>query len=227
MGAASGPAIPHAGAQTGEQAWRAARGIADIQFSPAPPDPVAKPHPPPDWLVWLFRWLGKLLGEPLQWLGRLLGRGWSAIELVLLAGVILGALWLVWALLWPLWRDRAERQRVKVPGWAPAPEAALALLEDADRLAAQGRYGEAAHLLLQRSVQQIAAARPDWLSPSSTAREIAGLRQLPDAARGAFAVIAREVERNLFALQGLAAPDWQRARAAYAAFALQPLDAAA
>ena len=33
-----------------------------------------------------------------------------------------------------------------------------ALLEDADRLAAQGRYGEAAHLLLQRSVSQIGLA---------------------------------------------------------------------
>jgi hypothetical protein len=30
------------------------------------------------------------------------------------------------------------------------------------------------HLLLQRSVHHIAEARPDWLLPASTAREIAG-----------------------------------------------------
>ena len=94
------------------------------------------------------------------------------------------------------------------------------LLDDADRLAAEGRYDEATHLLLKRSVGQIARARPDLLAPSSTAREIADLRALPEAARGSFAVIAERVERSLFALRGLSADDWQAARAAYAEFAL-------
>ena len=101
--------------------------------------------------------------------------------------------------------------------------AALALLEDADALAAQGRFDEAVHLLLQRSVHHIASARPDWLSPSSTAREISLLPGLPAAARQAFLLITREVERSLYALRALAADDWHRARAAYAAFALQDL----
>nr|WP_255630474.1 hypothetical protein [Novosphingobium sp. FKTRR1] len=193
--------------------------MGDIQFAPAPPDPVIPPNPPPEWLLKTLEFIGKLL-KPL---GQLLGRGWSVIELLLLAGAVIGIAWIAWTLLWPLWRDRAQRRRTPAPEWAPTREAALALLEDADRLAAEGRFGEAAHLLLQRSVHQIASARPDWLSPSSTAREIATLGALPAAARTAFAVIAREVERSLFALQGLSAEDWTRARAAYADFALQRL----
>ena len=98
--------------------------------------------------------------------------------------------------------------------------AALALLEDADRLAAEGRFDEATHLLLKRSVGQIAAARPDLLEPSSTAREIAELPALSEAARGAFALIAGRVERSLFALRRLSVDDWDAARAAYADFAL-------
>ena len=94
------------------------------------------------------------------------------------------------------------------------------MLDDADRLAAEGRFDEATHLLLQRSVGQIAAARPEWLEPSSTAREIAALPALPEPARHAFGVIAERVERSLFALRRLGPDDWQAARAAYADFAL-------
>ena len=103
--------------------------------------------------------------------------------------------------------------------WQPETGAALTLLEEADRLAAEGRFEEATHLLLQRSVAQIASARPGWLEPSATAREIAMLPALPETARRAFAVIAERVERSLFALRRLSAEDWHVARAAYAEFA--------
>ena len=55
---------------------------------------------------------------------------------------------------------------------------------------------------------------------SRTAREIATLQELSQAARGAFTTIAERVERSLFALRSLSADDWQAARAAYAEFAL-------
>ena len=64
------------------------------------------------------------------------------------------------------------------------------------------------------------AIAPGWLEPSSTAREIAALPALSQAARGAFATIAERVERSLFALRSLSADDWHAARAAYAEFAL-------
>jgi hypothetical protein len=125
----------------------------------------------------------------------------------------------VWRLLEPYFKRRRGDEQAATE-WAPDAGEALALLDDADRLAAEGRYDEATHLLLKRSVGQIAAARPNWLEPSSTAREIAVLPDLPQAARGAFATIAERVERSLFALRSLTADDWHAARTAYAEFAL-------
>lgn len=193
------------------------RDSADIQFAPVPPDP---PQVSPEWLKAIGRFLEWLLSP----LGRLLGSGWGVVEMVLLVGACIGALWIAWVLLWPLWQQRRDRPTVAAPEWQPQREEALALLEDADRLAAEGRFDDAAHLLLQRSVGQIARARPDWLSPSSTAREIGLIGTLPAEARGAFGVIATLVERARYALHGLDAADWATAREAYARFALQRLE---
>ncbi len=131
-------------------------------------------------------------------------------------------MWLLWKLVEP-YIGGAKREKTAGEEWVPEREQALALLSDADRLAAEGNYDEATHLLLQRSVSQIAAARPEWLEPSSTAREIAVLPALPEAARGAFTAISERVERSMFALRRLSADDWQAARAAYADFALERL----
>jgi len=189
----------------------------DIQYAPVPPYTPPKSEPP-EWLVSLMRFLADLIAP----LGRLLGTGWSGVEILLAALAVLGALWIGWTLF-----QRWQLARAGTVPDAPRPvidrALALALLEDADALAAQGRFGEAAHLLLQRSVHHIASARPDWLSPSSTAREIGLIPGLPAAARQAFTVIVREVERSLYALRALAAEDWHRAREAYAAFALADL----
>lgn len=204
-----------AGAQSGD-AWQAVRADDSIQFSPIkPPDP---PPEPPSWLDDFFRWLGEVL-EPL---GRGFGGAWPVLKWVLLALAVAGVLWLLWRLLAPV-LERAPARAADDEGWAPGREDALALLDEADRLAAEGRYDEATHLLLKRSVGQIAAARPDWVEPSSTARELSALPALPDAARLAFRTIAERVERSLFALRQLGRDDWEAARAAYAEFALQRL----
>jgi hypothetical protein len=194
--------------------------MRDIQYAPVPPYKVPRSEPP-EWLVAIMRFIAKLF-EPL---GQLLGAGWGAVEIVLAALAVLGTAWILWTL---YQRWRLTRALVQPTSDTPVIDraAALALLEDADALAAEGRYDEAVHLLLQRSVHHIAAARPDWLSPSSTAREIGAIPGLPAAARQAFALIAREVERSLYALRALAAEDWQRAREAYAAFALQKIGSA-
>lgn len=211
------------------------RDMSDIQFAPVPGKVVTQTEWP-EWVKAIGRFLSRLLepvGRFLEWLfgpvGRLFGTHWNGIEiaLALLAGA--GALWIAWMLLRPWLLARRTRKPADAadPGWTAGREAALALLEDADRLAGEGRFGEAAHLLLQRSVAHIAAARPEWLSPSSTAREIGRIEPLPPRARTAFGVIATEVERSLFALRGLSADDWNRARAAYADFALAELGSAA
>lgn len=215
--AAAGAIAGTDSAASGDTAWRAMRDMADIQFAPVQPDP---PPVTPEWLKSLMEWLASLFRP----LGKLLGVNWGLVETLLMIGVGLGAAWIAWSLMWPLWRDRKPAVAAPpAPSWAPLREQALALLEEADRLAAEGRYGEAAHLLLQRSIGHIRTARPEWLRPSSTAREIGAIHDLPWGAKQAFAVIVREVERAVYALRPLEAQDWGRARAAYAEFALADL----
>lgn len=193
------------------------RAASDIQFAPVGPVRPPDPPVPPEWLLRFGEWLQKLFGG----LGDWVGIPWPIFEKILIGLAILGAAILLWVILRPLIeRLMAPRAPSTAPEWTPDHHQALALLEDADRLAASGRYDEATHLLLQRSVGQIAEARPDWLNPASTAREIAGILSLPAAARTAFATIASRVERSRFALRPLAADDWQAARKAYADFAL-------
>lgn len=200
-----------------EEAWRALREAGDIQFAPIKPKP---PPETPDWLERFNEWLRDLL-EPL---GRALGMSWPTIQWVLIALGVLLALVVLWYLLSPL----VDRWRLRQPAapeedWTPDRDMAAALLADADRLAQDGRYDEAVHLLLRRSVADIAEARPDWLLPASTAREIALFPKLPERARSAFAVIAERVERSLFALRRLDEADWSAARHAYVDFALAEL----
>ncbi|MEO6717087.1 MAG: hypothetical protein ABIM50_07540 [Novosphingobium sp.] len=197
--------------------WEAVRASADIQYAPLPPARNPPPPEAPEWLKKLGQWLQSLF-EPL---GRALGVSWPVLQKVLIALAILGMLFLLWRLvLEPLLERRRQPKAEAAPEWAPVREHAVALLADADQLAAEGRFGEAAHLLLQRSINHIAEAQPDWLLPATTAREIAVLPSLPQRAREAFAVIAARVERSLYALRELDATDWQAARSAYADFAL-------
>jgi hypothetical protein len=212
-------APPIRGAQAGQDAaadWQAVLADRSIQFAPvnAPP----KPPETPCWIKALREFLRDLF-EPI---GQALGFSWPVMQWVLAAIGLLAVGYLLWRLAEP-WLERARTTSDTVDQWIPEREQALALLSDADRLAAEGRFDAATHLLLQRSIAQIAAARPDWVLPASTAREIAATRTLPERARQAFAAISARVERSRFALCALNAEDWQAARAAYAEFALERL----
>ncbi|MDC8754915.1 hypothetical protein OIK40_09705 [Erythrobacter sp. sf7] len=197
------------------------RGSDDLQFAPVE-IPEIKP-PEPSWfekaLSEVFRFLAELFAP----LGQTLGASWWWLQWVLLTGVVLFVLVLLWRAFGNAAGGRGGASAGVTDEWQPERAASLALLEDADRLAAEGRFDEATHLLLQRSVGQIAAARPGWVEPSSTARELAALPALPEAARNAFRIIAERVERSLFALRALEKADWEAARAAYADFALARL----
>ncbi|OYW46141.1 MAG: hypothetical protein B7Z08_03135 [Sphingomonadales bacterium 32-68-7] len=186
-----------------------------MQFAPLAPATRAEP---PGWLTRLGEWLEALFRP----LGQFLAQFGFSLKWLVLALAAFALVALLWRLREPIaaWLGRAPRDTPAAPDWRPDSSEALALLEDADRLAAEGRYDEATHVLLKRSVGQIAAARPGLLDPSSTAREIATLAALSDPARHAFGVIAERVERSLFALRRLNADDWYAARAAYAEFAL-------
>jgi len=200
------------------------RADGDVQFAPVTIPDI--PPPEPSWvqrmLDKLFAWLADLLGP----VGEALAASWWWLQWVLLAAAVGFALVLLVRMIGPGFGRSAKRTAAAAEAeWRPDTAASLALLEEADRLAAEGRFDEATHLLLQRSVGHIAAARPDWVEPSSTARELAALPALPEAARAAFRVIAERVERSLFALRALDRTDWDAARAAYAEFALARLNA--
>jgi len=168
------------------------------------------PPSPPGWL----RWLGDMvqaMGPALKWVF------W--IGLALLAGLIL------YAIVREILRLRAPSAKPTTPPsiadeWRPDPEAARDLLVEADQLARRGLYAEAAHLLLLRSVQDIAKRQPRALRVSLTTREIATLKALPDTARPAFALIGAVVERSLFGGDTVGAPEFADCRQAYEAFAL-------
>ena len=200
--------------------WQAVRGDDSIQYAPLP-----EPEEPetPEWLERFLDWLGDVfspVGEALATAMGAIGLSWPVLQWALLALAVLGLGVLLFRFVQPF-RHRAPEPTPQ-PEWAPDRHAALDLIAEADRLAAEGRFDAATHLLLQRSVGQIAELRPDLLRPSSTAREIAALPVLSDAAREAFAAIATRVERSLFALRRLDQADWQAARAAYSRFALGP-----
>lgn len=225
--AAQNPPIESAGDSgaspaSGADAWKALRGDEDLQFAPVE-IPEIKP-PEPSWFERMLAEVFGFLAEIFAPVGQVLGASWWWLQWVLLAALVV----FVIVLLWRMFGPGAARRRTAAAEieeeWHPETAASLALLEDADRLAAEGRYDEATRLLLQRSVGQIAAVRPDWVEPSSTARELAALPALPDSARTAFRIIAERVERSLFALRALDRADWEAARAAYADFALARLN---
>lgn len=197
------------------------RGDGSIQFGPT----QFKPKPPAESPEWL-KAFGKFLKSLFEPVGEAMGMSWPVLSKVLISIAVLCVLLLAWRMAAPLLgRNRRKADGDELPEWVPDKGAALALLEDADKLAAAGHFDEATHLLLTRSVGQIAAARPGWLNPASTAREIALNTGLPEKARNAFALIAQRVERSLFALIPLKSEDWQAARAAYADFALTEIRA--
>ncbi len=205
-------------------------GEVQFAFGPSTEPPVT-----PEWL----RAVGRAIADGLESIGNAIMwlLSWvpdasyaRVLLVVLLAALAILAVWIVVVRIrsgawnWPK-RARRNAENGDDEGWTPAQEPARAWLKEADILAAEGRYGEAVHRLLLRSVEDIARWRPGAVSPSSTSRDLAGAPALPPSARGAFAQIAALVERSLFGGRALSPADWGHARDAYAAFAL-PEDAA-
>lgn len=194
-----------------DAAHRAIRADSSIQFDL----PWHKPdvQPPPKWLEALFDALGRFV----KWVGD----GWTVIMWLAIAAAVAA---IVFTLFRPAREWLAARfarpDTTETPRWSPAAATARALLDEADQLAAQGRYAEAVRLILHRSVEDIERWRGDPLRPSLTSRDIARFDGLPDTARGIFGRIVADVERSLFGGAPLAQADWTRARTDYADFAL-------
>jgi hypothetical protein len=211
-----------------DAAYKALRSDGAVQFDLTPPPP---PPTPPAWLEALMRWLEHVLqpvGRFFNWLGGFLP---DAAYARILMWVVLGLA--AAALLWALYnRVRHGEWRVKLPRrtdprelpldeeWSPEEAGARSWLEEADALAREGRFAEAIHHLLFRSIEDIAHRRPHLVRPALTSRELAASTAVPSRARDLFAAIARLVERSLFGGRPVGERDWLSARQAYSEFAL-------
>lgn len=172
--------------------------------------PVLVQPTPPEWLRPLLEALAKI-GPYMIYLF------WGAVIIgvtVIVVLIALEAKGVAWRLPW----RRARKETEAEAAWRPDASAAQILLSEADALAARGDYDEAVHLLLRRSVADIAGRLPDFLRPSLTSRDIASATSLPARARGAFSEIARIVEAALFARRPVGAEGWRQARGAYERF---------
>lgn len=170
-----------------------------------------QPPKTPEWLKWIaeaFQAIAPLL-KWIFWIGA------AAIAALVLYALVREVL----RLRMPVARPKTASVET-VPEWRPDAATARDLLTAADALAAEGRYAEAAHLILLRSVEDIERRRPRSVRPALTTREIAGLSALPPSARPAFAQIGRVVERSLFGGAPVEAGDYAECRRDYEAFAL-------
>ncbi|HEY3813230.1 MAG TPA: DUF4129 domain-containing protein [Caulobacteraceae bacterium] len=169
------------------------------------------PKPPPAWLEWVGR-LFKALAPVFPYIF------WGVV-IVILATLAFFIGRAILGVYWPGLFKRKPRAAKPEPEWRPTPAQARALLEEADRLAAEGRYAEAVHLILFRSIEEIQGRRPHLLRPALTSRDIASLEGLPRRAREAFVAIAEMVERSFFGGRPVDADGFGRCRQAYEAFA--------
>ncbi len=212
------------------EAHRALRGDASIQFVLSRAKP---PTPPPEWLRALGRWLRDAfapVGRFLRWIGGFIPDApyariilWTVIALAaaaLLAMVYERVRHGVWRLPRRRARGVAATADLVEEEWAPTEAPVRAWLQEADALAAEGRFADAIHLLLFRSVEDIRKRRPAAVRPALTSRELAAAPGVPASARALFARIAGKVEESLFGGRAVDAEQWAQARAAYADFAL-------
>ena len=111
---------------------------------------------------------------------------------------------------------KEKKEEPEIPLYEPARAQARILLDEVDRLAAEGKYGEAVHTLLFRSIQDIDRNRPNVIRRSLTAREIGSLSILTQNSRQAFSTIAGVSELSHFGGNPIGKSGFDIARQAYA-----------
>jgi hypothetical protein len=174
-----------------------------------------RPPEPPDWLTAVLQFLGKAFTAAAP-----------VLQYVFWGGLAVAVVLIAWFIARDVIRIRLEKAARPAnlttgpQAWRPARDKAQALLSDADALAAEGRFAEAAHLILVRSIDDFAAHRPGVVRPALTSRDLGRLDAMPREARQAFAQIAEVVERSLFGGRAVDADRFAACRRAYHDFAL-------
>ena len=193
-----------------DEAFRAMKRDDKLQFELPP-----APEPPKlGWLENFFKGLAKFIEAIMPLLKIIFFMGIGAIIALIL-----------YAIAKVIYETRFNQdpkdlvENAPPPLYTPNQEQARILLEDVDAMAAEGRYEEAVHELLFRSIQDIDIRRPNSIRRSLTSREIAALKILTPATRDAFATIGGVVETSYFGGQKIGKTEFDICRAAYAQFA--------
>ena len=196
-----------------EDAHRAYLADGDLQLTrPEEEDIEIETPDPPDWLEAFGRFL-----ESLAPLFRVIF--WAAVVVV-----VAGLLYFLFgeAIRMRLGFSRKPKDKPSddvLTDIRPDADKARSLLEEADALAREGRFAEAVHLLLFRSIEDVQERLEGGVPTSLTAREIAGLGSLPERARRALRPIIQIVENSFFGGRAVDADGWQSARRSYEDFA--------
>lgn len=147
--------------------------------------------------------------------------GWIAIAIVAIVA-------LVW--LWRLLADRRASAVVEEPEAETAPALKRAapsdLLAEADRLAAEGRYSEAVHVLLVGTFGGFAEAGARFVAPPLTSREVLADAPLRDSVKAALGELVSVVERAHFAGRTIGRGEFERCRESYRSIAGEIADGA-
>lgn len=198
------------------EAFRRMRRNDSLQFelSPAPATPET-----PGWL--------KAIGRALRALFDVLGPVFKVLFWVGIGVLIAGALYLIAQTVYNSLQARKNQIKAEPKDKPQAlyqPEQAQAriLLDEIDALAAEGRYDEAVHVLLHRSIQDIDASRPNIIRRSLTSREIGSLSILTGAAQKAFSAIAQITEHSFFGGRAIGQAEYKQARKAYTELVFMP-----
>jgi hypothetical protein len=146
--------------------------------------------------------------EPVIGAGAELARILFIVLLVAVAALVLA--WVVQAVFQRMARGRKSAEsEAEVKGEEAGPQRELDV-EDATRLAAEGRYGEAIHALLLAAIQHFAVRAHMQVQPSRTSRELARLLPLRGESRAKFNELVQAVERTLFGGEAAGPEDYQR-----------------
>ena len=191
-----------------ESAFRAVKRDDKYQFELAEPIPQRPPSA-------FERAVGRFFAD----LGSFLAPLVQIIFYLGLGALILGAIYLIGRAIYETRFARApktEDDEPEIPLYQPAEAQARVLLEEVDKLAAEGKYGAAVHTLLFRSIQDIDRNRPNVVRRSLTSREIGSLPVLTVNARTAFSTIAGVSELAHFGGVSVNKSGFETARQAYA-----------
>jgi hypothetical protein len=182
--------------------------LADGRYQTEMPEPEVRPERDPftipPWLAEIIFW-------------------------VMVAAVLAMVAYFLFQLAYDLLRDRspfrrnrdragAAPERVETPLAAAPREVDPHSLAEADRLAGEGRFSEAIHLLLLVAMQRLHRELGARVAPAMTGREVLHLPSLPGATVAPLTRMVRLSEINHFGGRTAREPDYRSARDDYLAF---------